>query len=67
MWTSLFAVTAVIAIALTMAAIVVDSVNGGKFRLVTASCLKRPTWGGLAGRPFLLCEGRYPAPGTLRY
>jgi hypothetical protein len=33
MWTSLFAVTAVIAIALTMAAIVVDSVNGGKFRL----------------------------------
>jgi hypothetical protein len=33
MWTSLFAVTALIAIALTTAAIVVDSVNGGKFRL----------------------------------
>ena len=33
MWTSLFAVTALIAIALTMAAIVVDLVNGGKFRL----------------------------------
>jgi|NGEPerStandDraft_6_1074524.scaffolds.fasta_scaffold70216_2 hypothetical protein len=33
MWTSLFAVTAVIAIALSMAAIVVDSAKGGKFRL----------------------------------
>ncbi|MFI5113489.1 MAG: hypothetical protein ACHP9S_11715 [Terriglobales bacterium] len=33
MWTSLFAVTFAIAIALSMAAIVVDSVNGGKFRL----------------------------------
>jgi hypothetical protein len=33
MWTSLFAVTAIIAIALSMAAIVVDSVKGGKFRL----------------------------------
>ena len=33
MWTSLFVVTAVIAIALTMAAIVVDSANGGKFRM----------------------------------
>jgi hypothetical protein len=33
MWTSLFAVTAMIAIALSMAAIVVDSANGGKFRL----------------------------------
>jgi hypothetical protein len=33
MWTSLFAVTAVIAIALSMAAIVVDSADGGKFRL----------------------------------
>ena len=33
MWTALFAVTAVIAVALSMAAIVVDSANGGKFRL----------------------------------
>jgi len=33
MWTSLFAVTAVIAIALSMAAIIVDSADGGKFRL----------------------------------
>jgi hypothetical protein len=33
MWASLFAVTAVIAIALSFAAIVVDSANGGKFRL----------------------------------
>jgi hypothetical protein len=33
MWTSLFAVAAAIAVALTMAAIVVDSSNGGKFRL----------------------------------
>jgi len=33
MWTSLFAVTFTIAIALSMAAIVVDSANGGKFRL----------------------------------
>ncbi len=33
MWTSLFAITAALAIALTMAAIVVDSINGGKFRL----------------------------------
>jgi hypothetical protein len=33
MWTSLFAVTALIAVALSMAAIVVDSANGGKFRL----------------------------------
>jgi len=33
MWASLFAVTAIIAIALSLAAIVVDSVNGGKFRL----------------------------------
>jgi hypothetical protein len=33
MWTSLFAVTIAIAIALSMAAIVVESANGGKFRL----------------------------------
>ena len=33
MWASLFGVTAVIAIALSFAAIVVDSANGGKFRL----------------------------------
>jgi hypothetical protein len=33
MWTSLFAVTAAIAIALSMAAIVVGSANGGRFRL----------------------------------
>ena len=33
MWTSLFAVTALIAISLSVAAIVVGSVNGGKFRL----------------------------------
>jgi len=33
MWTSLFAVTAVIAIALSMAAIVVDFAEGGKFHL----------------------------------
>jgi hypothetical protein len=33
MWTALFAVTIAIAIALSMAAIVVDSANGGKFRL----------------------------------
>ena len=33
MWTSLCAITGVIAIALSMAAIIVDSANGGKFRL----------------------------------
>ena len=33
MWATLFAVTTVIAVALSMAAIVVDSANGGKFRL----------------------------------
>ena len=33
MWISLFAVTIAIAIALSMAAIVVESANGGKFRL----------------------------------
>ena len=33
MWATLFAVTAVIAVALSLAAIVVDSNNGGKFRL----------------------------------
>ena len=33
MWTSLFAVTFALAIVLSMAAIVVDSANGGKFRL----------------------------------
>jgi hypothetical protein len=33
MWVSLFAVTAVVAIGLSLAAIVMDSVNGGKFRL----------------------------------
>lgn len=32
MWTSLFAITAVISIAFSMAAIVVDSAHGGKFR-----------------------------------
>jgi len=33
MWASLFAVTAAIAVALSLAAIVLDSANGGKFRL----------------------------------
>jgi hypothetical protein len=33
MWTSLFAITFAIAIALSTAAIVVDSTKGGKFRL----------------------------------
>jgi hypothetical protein len=33
MWASLFAVTAVIAIALSFAAIAVDSASGRKFRL----------------------------------
>jgi hypothetical protein len=33
MWASLFAVTAVIAVALSLAAIAVDSGNGRKFRL----------------------------------
>jgi hypothetical protein len=33
MWVSLFAVTAVIAIGLSLAAIAVDSAHGGKFRL----------------------------------
>jgi hypothetical protein len=33
MWTSLFAITIAIAIALSMAAIVMDSAHGGKFRL----------------------------------
>lgn len=33
MWTSLFAVTFAIAIALSLAAIVVQSTDGGKFRL----------------------------------
>ena len=33
MWTTLFTVTFVIAVALSLAAIVMDSANGGKFRL----------------------------------
>jgi len=33
MWASLFAVTAVIAVALSLAAIAVDSAGGRKFRL----------------------------------
>jgi len=33
MWASLFAVTAVIAVGLSLAAIVIDSRQGGKFRL----------------------------------
>jgi hypothetical protein len=33
MWIALFAITIAIAIALSMAAIVVDSAYGGKFRL----------------------------------
>ncbi len=33
MWTALFAVTAIIAVGLTFAAIAIDSANGGKFRL----------------------------------
>jgi hypothetical protein len=33
MWASLFAVTAVIAVACSLAAIIVDSANGEKFRL----------------------------------
>jgi|NGEPerStandDraft_6_1074524.scaffolds.fasta_scaffold133161_2 hypothetical protein len=33
MWIALFAITIAIAIALSMAAIVVDSAHGGKFRL----------------------------------
>ena len=33
MWIALFAITVAIAIALSMAAIVVDSTIGGKFRL----------------------------------
>ena len=33
MWASLFAITAVIAVALSLAAIAVDAANGGKFRL----------------------------------
>jgi hypothetical protein len=33
MWTTLFTVTFVIAVALSLAAIVADSANGGRFRL----------------------------------
>jgi hypothetical protein len=33
MWTALFTITAVIAVALSLAAIAIDSANGGKFRL----------------------------------
>jgi hypothetical protein len=33
MWTTLFTVTALVAVALTFAAIAIDSANGGKFRL----------------------------------
>jgi len=33
MWTTLFTVTFVIAVGLSLAAIVADSANGGKFRL----------------------------------
>jgi hypothetical protein len=33
MWTALFAVTAIIAVGLSLAAIAIDSANGGKFRL----------------------------------
>jgi hypothetical protein len=33
MWTALFTVTAVIAVALSLVAIAMDSVKGGKFRL----------------------------------
>ncbi len=33
MWAALFTVTAVIAVVLSLAAIVMDSANGGKFRL----------------------------------
>ena len=33
MWTTLFAVTAIIAVGLSFAAIAVDSAHGGKFRL----------------------------------
>jgi hypothetical protein len=33
MWAALFTITAVIAVALSLAAIAIDSANGGKFRL----------------------------------
>jgi hypothetical protein len=33
MWTALFSITLVIAVALSLAAIAIDSTNGGKFRL----------------------------------
>ncbi len=33
MWTALFTVTAVVAVALSLVAIAMDSVKGGKFRL----------------------------------
>jgi hypothetical protein len=33
MWAALFSITAVIAVALSLAAIAIDSANGGKFRL----------------------------------
>jgi hypothetical protein len=33
MWTALFTITAIIAVALSLAAIAIDSANGGKFRL----------------------------------
>ena len=33
MWTALFTITAIIAVALSFAAIAIDSANGGKFRL----------------------------------
>jgi len=33
MWTALFAVTAIIAVGLSLAAIAIDSAHGGKFRL----------------------------------
>ena len=61
MWTSLFTITFVIALALGLAAIVVEFRQWRKVpSLYVAFCLKRSTWAAV-GRPFLLPVGRYAA------
>ena len=66
MWTSLFAVTAAIAVALTMAAIVVDSSQWRQVPPVTAFCLKRQTWAA-PGPPIFIAGGVLPRAETLQY
>ena len=64
MWTSLFAVTAAIAVALSMAAIVVDSANGGSS---ACNCVlsEAKTWAAL-GPPIFIAGEVLPGAGTLQ-